>query len=69
LSYVAVQKNEYHAVPTALKFKLKTKNINSGTKIVNIPKKYAKYGDNIFILSLRIEQLNCSFLLYQEYDI
>ena len=45
---VASQKNDNQAVLIALKLRLSTKNINSGTRIVIIPRKYAKYGESIF---------------------
>ena len=45
--FYGVQKNPFQALLTPSKLRLRTKNISNGIKIVIIPRKYARYGDNI----------------------
>lgn len=51
-----------------LKLKLSTKKINKGTRIVTIPRKYAKYGDNIkSYLFIAKNKYNAHVLLKSNY--
>ena len=45
----------------ALKLRLNTKNINNGTRIVIIPRKYAKYGDIVILNMIKFKTLDCKF--------